>query len=47
MPKNILFVVDNLVMGGITKVITNLLVNLDPEKYNIDFQESASCIKLS
>lgn len=36
MPKNILFVVDNLVMGGITKVITNLLVNLDPEKYNID-----------
>lgn len=36
MPKNILFVVDNLVMGGITKVITNLLVNLNPEKYNID-----------
>ena len=36
MPKNILFVVDNLVMGGITKVITNLLVNLEPEKYNID-----------
>lgn len=36
MPKNILFVVDNLVMGGITKVITKLLVNLDPEKYNID-----------
>lgn len=36
MPKNILFVVDNLVMGGITKVITNLLVNLDSEKYNID-----------
>lgn len=36
MPKNILFVVDNLVMGGITKVITNLLVNLDPEKYNMD-----------
>ena len=36
MPKNILFVVDNLVMGGITKVLTNLLVNLEPEKYNID-----------
>ena len=36
MPKNILFVVDNLVMGGITKVLANLLQNLDEEKYCID-----------
>ena len=36
MPKNILFVVDNLVMGGITKVLSNLLQNLDEKKYNID-----------
>ncbi len=36
MPKNILFVVDNLVMGGVTKVIENLLKNIDETKYNID-----------
>ena len=36
MPKNILFVVDNLVMGGITKVLANLLQNLDEKKYNVD-----------
>ncbi len=36
MPKNILFVVDNLVMGGITKVIANLLKNIDYKKYNVD-----------
>lgn len=36
MPKNILFVVDNLVMGGITKVLANLLKNLDEKKYSID-----------
>ncbi|MBP3463608.1 MAG: glycosyltransferase [Clostridia bacterium] len=36
MPKNLLFVVDNLVMGGITKVIANLLKNIDETKYNID-----------
>ena len=36
MPKNILFVGDNLVMGGITKVLSNLLQNLDEKKYNID-----------
>lgn len=36
MPKNILFVVDNLVMGGITKVISNLLKRLDYTKYNVD-----------
>lgn len=36
MPKNILFVVDNLVMGGITKVLANLLQNLDEEKYCVD-----------
>ena len=36
MPKNILFVVDTLVMGGMTKVLSNLLQNLDEKKYNID-----------
>ncbi len=36
MAKDILFVVDNLVMGGVTKVLANLLNNLDSEKYNID-----------
>lgn len=36
MPKKVLFVVDNLVMGGITKVISNLLKNIDETKYNID-----------
>ncbi len=36
MPKNILFVVDNLIMGGVTKVMENLLERLDSNKYNID-----------
>lgn len=36
MAKNVLFVVDNLVMGGVTKVLENLLNNLDYKKYNVD-----------
>ena len=36
MSKDVLFVVDNLVMGGVTKVLVNLLDNMDSEKYNID-----------
>ena len=36
MKKNILFVVDNLKLGGVTKVLTNLLKNLNYNKYNID-----------
>lgn len=36
MAKSVLFVVDNLVMGGVTKVLENLLNNLDCEKYDID-----------
>ncbi len=36
MKKNILFVVDNLKLGGVTKVLTNLLKKLDYSKYNID-----------
>lgn len=36
MSKNVLFVVDNLVMGGVTKVLVNLLDNMDSQKYNID-----------
>ena len=36
MKKNILFVVDNLVMGGVTRVLINLLNLLDYSKYNID-----------
>ncbi len=36
MHKNILFVVDNLVMGGVTRVLLNLLNNLDYNKYTID-----------
>lgn len=36
MKKNVLFVVDNLKMGGVTKVLINLLKRLDYSKYNID-----------
>lgn len=36
MPKKVLFVVDNLVMGGLTKVLENLLKNLDLDKYDVD-----------
>ena len=36
MKKNILFVVDNLKMGGVTKVLINMLKKLDTSNYNID-----------
>lgn len=36
MKKNILFVVDNLKLGGVTKVLVNMLNKLDYSKYNID-----------
>lgn len=36
MKKNILFVVDNLKLGGVTKVLINMLNRLDTSKYNID-----------
>lgn len=36
MKKNILIVVDNLAMGGVTKVLSNMLNLLDYSKYNID-----------
>ena len=36
MKKKLLFVVDNLVMGGVTRVLVNLLNNLDYEKYQAD-----------
>lgn len=36
MKKNILFVVDNLKMGGVTRVLINLLKNLDINQYEID-----------
>ena len=36
MKKNILFVVDNLKLGGVTKVLVNLLKKLDYSKYSID-----------
>lgn len=36
MKINILFVVDNLKLGGVTKVLINLLKKLDTNKYNID-----------
>lgn len=36
MKKKILFVVDNLKMGGVTKVLVNLLKKLDYSKYEID-----------
>ena len=36
MRKNLLFVVDNLVMGGVTRVLLNLLHNLDYSKYSVD-----------
>lgn len=36
MKKNILIVVDNLVVGGVTKVLANMLNSLDYEKFNID-----------
>lgn len=36
MAKDVLFVVDNLVMGGVTKVLENLLNNLNYKKYNVD-----------
>lgn len=36
MKKNILFVVDNLILGGVSKVLVNLLKRLDYSKYNID-----------
>lgn len=34
--KNILFVVDNLILGGVSKVLVDLLKKLDYSKYNID-----------
>lgn len=36
MKKNILIVVDNLVVGGVTKVLANMLNLLDYSKYDID-----------
>ncbi len=36
MCKKLLFVVDNLVMGGVTRVLLNLLNNLDYDKYDVD-----------
>lgn len=36
MKKNILFVVDNLILGGVSKVLVDLLKKLDYSKYNID-----------
>ncbi len=36
MKKKLLFVVDNLVMGGVTKVLSNLLNHLDYDKYQVD-----------
>lgn len=36
MKKSVLFVVDNLVMGGVTRVLSNLLQNLDYSKYDVD-----------
>lgn len=36
MKKNILFVVDNLKMGGVTKVLINMLKSLDNSDYSID-----------
>lgn len=36
MKKNILFVVDNLILGGVSKVLVNLLKRLDYSKYNVD-----------
>lgn len=36
MKKKILFVVDNLKLGGVTKVLTNLLKRLDYSKYDVD-----------
>lgn len=36
MKKNILIVVDNLVMGGVTKVLSNMLNLLDYSQYNLD-----------
>jgi glycosyltransferase involved in cell wall biosynthesis len=36
MKKKILFVVDNLVMGGVTKVLVNLINRFDFEKYEVD-----------
>ncbi len=36
MKKNILFVVDNLKMGGVTKVLSNLLKKLSKNEYNIE-----------
>lgn len=36
MKKNILFVVDNLKMGGVTKVLINMLKSLDNFDYSID-----------
>lgn len=36
MKKSVLFVVDNLVMGGVTRVLSNLLQHLDYSKYDVD-----------
>lgn len=36
MKKNILFVVDNLKMGGVTKVLSNVLKELSKKEYNIE-----------
>lgn len=36
MKKNILFIVDNLKLGGVTKVLVNLLKKFDYSKYSID-----------
>lgn len=36
MKKSVLFVIDNLVMGGVTRVLSNLLQHLDYSKYDVD-----------
>lgn len=36
MKQKLLFVTENLVMGGVTRVLENLLKNLDFEKYQVD-----------
>ena len=36
MKKSVLFVIDNLVMGGVTRVLSNLLQHLDYNKYDVD-----------
>lgn len=38
MKKNILIVIDSLAMGGVTKVLANMLNTIDYSKYNIDLK---------